>query len=143
MAGSFSYKQSTNCGVIKYVLSRCFTCAYNFLKLSMMQNICANKQDLHQSTAASTWWRGPRPHLGWVKMVVGLPKGPSYPGHSPSIFCYAAPLIDHRRAAHSFLKIGGLFSLFSRPSLALLRLHILLLLLMSGNVHPNPSPIFP
>ena len=42
-------------------------------------------------------------------------------------------------------KIGRLFSLFllSCLTLALLRLLILLLLLMSGNVHPNPGPIFP
>ena len=38
---------------------------------------------LHQSTAASTWWCGPRPRLGWVEMAVGFPEGPSYPGHSP------------------------------------------------------------
>ena len=50
-----------------------------------------------------------------------------------------------RRAAHSIYKIGCLFSLFplSCPTLALLRLLILLLLLMSGNVYPNPGPIFP
>ena len=55
------------------------------------------------------------------------------------------PLNDRRRAAHNFFKIGRLFSLFLFicPSLALLRLLILLLLLMSGNVHPNPCPIFP
>ena len=29
--------------------------------------------------------------LGWVEMAVGLPEGPSYPGHSSSIFPYAAP----------------------------------------------------
>ena len=48
-------------------------------------------QLLHQSTAASTWWCGPRPRLGWVEMAVGLPEGSSYPGHSPSFFRYAAP----------------------------------------------------
>ena len=55
------------------------------------------------------------------------------------------PLNDRRRAAHNFFKIGRLFSLFlfSCPSLALLCLLILLLLLMSGNLHPNPGPIFP
>ena len=42
----------------------------------------------------------------------------------------------------SFLKIGRLSSSFSYLSLASLRLLILLLLLMSGNVHPNPGPIF-
>ena len=78
-------------------------------------------------------------------MAVGLPEGPSHPGHSPSFFRYAAPLNDRRRAAHSIFKIGRLFShfFFSCPSLAFLRLLILLLLLMSGNVHPNPGPIFP
>ena len=97
---------------------------------------------LHQSTAASTWWCGPRPRLGWVEMAVGLPEGPSYPGHSPFVFLLCCPMNDRKRAAHSFFKIGRLFSLFpfSCLSLALLRL---LLLLMSGNVHPNPGPIFP
>ena len=78
-------------------------------------------------------------------MAVGLPEGPSYPGHSPFIFSLCCPLNDRRRAAHSIFKIGRLFLLFllSCPTLALLRLLILLLLLMSGNVHPNPGPIFP
>ena len=61
----------------------------------------------------------------------------------PFIFSLCCRLNDRRRAAHSFFKIGRLFFLFSCPSLALLRLLILLLLLMSGNVHPNPGPIFP
>ena len=65
---------------------------------------------LHHSTAASTWWCGPRPRLGWVKMTVGLPEGPSYPGHSPFIFSLCCSLNDRRRAAHSFFKIGRLFS---------------------------------
>ena len=61
----------------------------------------------------------------------------------PFIFLLCCPLNDRRRAAHSIFKIGRLFSLFlSCPTLALLRLLILLLLLMSGNVHPNPGPIF-
>ena len=78
-------------------------------------------------------------------MAVGLPEGPSYPRHSPFIFSLCCPLNDRRRAAHSIYKIGRLFSLFllSCPTLALHRLLILLLLLMSGNVHPNPGPIFP
>ena len=78
-------------------------------------------------------------------MAVGLPEGPSYPGHSPFIFSLSCSLNDRRRAAHSIFKIGRLFSLFllSCLTLALLRLLILLLLLMSGSVHPNPGPIFP
>ena len=77
-------------------------------------------------------------------MAVGLPEGPSYPGHSPLIFSLCCPLNDRRRAAHSIFKIGRLFSLFllSCLTLALLRL-LILLLMMSGNVHPNPGPIFP
>ena len=63
----------------------------------------------------------------------------------PYIFSLCCPLNDRRRAAHSIFKIGCLSSLFplSCPTLALLCLLILLLLLMSGNVHPNPGPIFP
>ena len=61
------------------------------------------------------------------------------------IFLLCCPLNDRRRAAHCFFKIGRLFSLFlfSCPSLALLCLLIFLLLVMSGNVHPNSGPIFP
>ena len=118
--------------------TNCMTCVKTRLNHATIQV-------LHQSTAASTWWCGPRPRLGWVEMAVGLPESPSYPGHSPFIFSLCCPLNDRRRAAHSIFKIGRLFLLFllSCPTLALLRLLILLLLLMSGNVHPNPGPIFP
>ena len=72
-------------------------------------------------------------------------RGSQLPLTLPFIFLLCCPLNDGRRAARSFFKIGRLFSLFlfSCPSLALLCLLILLLLLMSGNVHPNPGPIFP
>ena len=66
-------------------------------------------------------------------MAVGLPEDPSYPGHSRIIFSLCRALNDCRKAAHSFLKIGHLFAL-ARPRL--------FLLLMSGNVHLNPGPIF-
>ena len=94
----------------------------------------ASKNELHQSTAASTWWCGPRPHWDWVKMTVGLPEGPSCPGHSPytNHFLLCSPLNDRRRAARSLFKIG-------LSSLACLL--ILLLLLKSGNVHPNPCVV--
>ena len=101
---------------------------------------------LHQSTALRPNPNrcGPRPCLGRVEMAVGLPKGPRYPGISLH-FLLCFPLNDRRRAAHNFLKIGRLFSfsLFFYPSLGRLRLLILLLLLMSDNVHPNPGPVFP
>ena len=72
-------------------------------------------------------------------------RGSQLPQALPFIFSLCCPLNDRSRAAHSFFKIGCLFSLFlfSCPSLALLRLLILLLLLMSSNVYPNPGPIFP
>ena len=72
-------------------------------------------------------------------------RGSQLPRALPFIFSLCCPLNDRRRAAHSFFKIGRVFSLFlfSCPSLACLRLVILLLLLMSSNVHPNPGPIFP
>ena len=82
-------------------------------------------------------------------MLYWLAKGSSYIVlllfSLPFIFSLCCPLNDRRRATHSFLKIGRLFSLFLFycRSLALLRLLILLLLLMCSNVHPNPGPIFP
>ena len=72
-------------------------------------------------------------------------RGSQLPRALPFIFSLCFSLNDRRRAAHSIYKIGRLFSLFlfSCPTLALLCLLILLFLLMSGNVHPNPGPIFP
>ena len=74
-------------------------------------------------------------------------QGSQLPRTLPFIFSLCCSLNDCRRAAHSLFKIGRLFSLFlfffSCPSPALLRLLILLLLLISGNVYPNPGPIFP
>ena len=72
-------------------------------------------------------------------------RGSQLPQALPFIFSLCCPLNDRRRAAHSIYKIGRLFSLFlfSCPTLALLRLLNLLHLLMSGNVHPKPGPIFP
>ena len=58
------------------------------------------------------------------------------------IFLLCCSLNDRSRAAHSFFKIGRLFSLFLFSFLALL-CPLNLLLLMSGNIHPNPGPIFP
>ena len=72
-------------------------------------------------------------------------RGSQLPRALHFIFSLCCPLNNRRRAAHSFLKIGRLLSLslFSCLSLARLRLLIFLLLLMSGNVHPNLGPIFP
>ena len=88
--------------------------------------------------------RSPAP-FGLGRNCCCLSRGFQLPRALPFIFSLCCPLNDRRRSAHSFFKIGRLFSLFlfSCPFLALLRLLILLLLLMSGNVHPNPGPIFP
>ena len=61
----------------------------------------------------------------------------------PFIFSLCCLLNDRSRAAQIFFKIGCLFSIFSCLYLARLRPLNLLLLLMSGNVHSNPGPIFP
>ena len=74
-------------------------------------------------------------------MAVGLSKVPSYPGHplTQTIFSLCSPLNDCRRIARSLFKID-LSSLFSCFSFA--RPLILLLLLISGNVHTDPCPVF-
>ena len=86
---------------------------------------------------------GAVPDPVWVgsKWLLAFPRVPVTLG-TPLHFFAILPLNDRRRAAHSIYKISHLLSLFlfSCPTLALLRL---ILPLMSGNVHPNPSPIFP
>ena len=68
-------------------------------------------------------------------------RGSHLPWALPYIFSLCCLLNDRRRAAHSIYKIGRLFHFFFSP--APLRLLILLLLLMSGKIHPYPGPIFP
>ena len=69
-------------------------------------------------------------------------QGSQLPRALPFIFSPCCPLSNRRRAARSFFKIGRQSSVFSCSSLSCLLLLIFLLLLMSGNVHPNPGPIF-
>ena len=99
---------------------------------------CTNQQPPHRGGAVP----GP---VGLGRNGCWPSRGSQLPWALPFIFSLCCPLNDRTRAAHSSFKIGRLFSLFlfSCPSLALLRLLILLLLLMSGNVHPNPGPVFP
>ena len=101
----------------------------------------ASKIELHQSTAASTWCCDPRPVWVGSKWLLAFPRVPVTLGTplTQTIFSPCSPLNDRRRVARSLFKIG-LPSLFSCLSLAC---HlILLLLLMNGNVHPNPCPVF-
>ena len=65
-------------------------------------------------------------------------RGSQLPRALPFTLSLCCPLNDRRRAAHSSLKSVAYF--FFSP--ARLRLLILLFLLMSGNVRPNPGPIF-
>ena len=100
---------------------------------------CTNQQPPQRGGAV--------PDPVWVgsKWLLAFPRVPVTPG-TPLHFFAMLTLNDRRRAAHSIYKIGRLFSLFlfSCPTLAFLRLLILLLLLlMSGNVYPNSGPIFP
>ena len=89
-----------------------------------MQIYQSRRNKLHQSTATSTWWCGPPTRLGWVKMAVELPEGPSYPGHSPSFSRYAAPWMaaegQHTASLKSVACFLFLFFLpFSCPSSSL------------------------
>ena len=70
-----------------------------------------------------------------------LSRGSQLPQALPSLKLFFAvlPLNDRRRAAHSFFEIGRVSSF----CLSLARLRLLILLLMSGNVHPNPDPVIP
>ena len=97
--------------------------------------ICTNQQPPQRGGAVpGPVWVGSKWLLAFLRVSV-----------FPYIFLLCCPLNDRSRAAHSIYKIGRLFSLFhlSCPTLALLHLLTLLLLLMSGNVHPNLNPIFP
>ena len=58
-----------------------------------------------------------------------LSRGSQLPRALLFIFSLSCPLNDRRTETRSFVKIGRLLSLF--------------LFLMSGNVHPNPGPMFP
>ena len=75
--------------------------------------------------------------------MLAFPRVPVTPGTplTQTIFLPSSPLNDRRRAAHSFFKTSRLSSPFSCLSLA--RFLILLLLLISGNVYPSPSSVFP
>ena len=99
---------------------------------------------LHQSTSASTCGAIPNPVWVGSKWLLAFPRVPVTPGTllAQTIFLPCCPLNDRRRAARSFFKIGRLSSPFSFHYLARPGLLILLPLLISGNVRPNPGSIF-
>ena len=100
--------------------------------------LCTNQQPPQRGGAV--------PDPVWVgsKWLFDFPRVPVIPG-TPLRFLAMLPPERRNRATHSFFKISRLFSLslLSCPTLARLRLLIPLLLLMSGNVHPNPGSTFP
>ena len=71
-----------------FLIYETFTESLIFLRKAL-QNIIHDHTLLHQQPPPR---RGavPDPVLGRFEMAVGLPEGPSYPGHSPSFFRYAA-----------------------------------------------------
>ena len=88
-------------------------------------------------------WCGPRPRFELGPNSCWPSQRPQLPRTLPLHFLPCCPLNDCRMAAHSFLEIGCLSSLFFYLFHARLRLVILFLLLMSSSVYPNPGPIFP
>ena len=94
------------------------------------------------------WTNQQPPQLGgavsdpvWVgsKWLLAFPRVPVIPGTRFAQIIFS----PCRGAARSFFEIGRLSSLFSYLSLSRLRLLILLLILMSGNIPANPGPVFP
>ena len=108
----------------------------SYCKLSVP--ICTNQQPPQRG--------GVVPDPVWVgsKWLLAFPKVPVTPG-TPLHFFAMLPLERPQKGSTQHLQNRSpVFPLpFSCPTLALFRLLILLLLLMSGNVHPNPGPILP
>ena len=101
---------------------------------------------LLQFSATSGWccnpwtqWAGPK----WRLISVRVPDTMSFPHTKHFLQC--CPSINSRRVASTLFKIDGqsflFFALLIR-SLSFSRFLILFSFLISGNVHPNPEPIF-
>ena len=88
---------------------------------------------VHQSPATSTWWCSPLPNGDGPKWQDRSPEGldRNSPPLSRTVFSLGRPLTGHNWAAPLLLTDRTPFR----------RLLILALLLISGNVHPNPGPI--
>ena len=107
----------------------------SFTRLSRRSTLhCTNQQPPHRGGAV--------PDPVWVgsKWLLAFPRVPVTPGTLHSFFRYATPRTTAVRQHTASLKSVACFHFLFSP--ALLRL-LILLLLMSSNVHPNPGPIFP
>ena len=147
------HKDTTSSFEESYSCVYCHFCCFPLQYKSIIFGVsCVNRKQslkrsqatndaLHQSRAASTWWCGPRIRLGWVEMAVGLPEGPSYSRAPPSHKPFFAVLPPERPQKGSTQLFKNRLPVFSCLSLAHLRL--LIVFLMSGNVQPNPGPVFP
>ena len=85
----------------------------------------------------------PDPVWVWSKWLLAFPKVPFTPGHCPRtnhIFAVLPPERMQQGSMQLLQNRSPVFSLlpFSCPSSS----SFLLLLLMSGNVHPKPGPVF-
>ena len=105
----------------------------SFAKPCDFCNFCTNQlPPQHRGAVSDPIWVG-------SKRLLAFPRVPVTQGilSIQTIFSPCYPLNDCRRALRSLFEIGRLFSL------SFAHLLILLLLLMSGNIHSNLGPSFP
>ena len=109
-----------------------------FFSLTKKRSFCTNQQPPQRGGAV--------PDHVWVgsKWLLAFPRVPVTHG-TPLHFFALLPPEQPQEGSTQHLQNRSPVCTFSSllPYSCLLRLLILLLLLMSGNVHPNPGPIFP
>ena len=99
---------------------------------------CTNQQPPQRGGAV--------PNPVWVgsKWLLAFRRVPVTPGTTLHFFAMLPPERPQKGSTQHLQNWSPVFTFFfSCPTLSLLRLLILILLLMSGNVHLNPGPIFP
>ena len=129
----------SKCSMMQILMLSGKSIPFIFRRLSNKRNFCTNQQPPQRGGAVpDPVWFGSKYLLAFLRVPVT-----SDTPFVQIIFSPSYPLNNRRRAAHSFFKIGHLSSPFSCLFPSRLRLFILFLLLMSGDVHPNPGPIFP
>ena len=133
-----------------------------FCKLQQTPRIVRNLTTLHQRQATSTWWCGPLPCIGEGRNGLSIPRGfhprAFLPWTTLLIFYPRCPMRGHiwtallnpidRTPISSTFFLTTSSNPFFHPKLLLYLSHsplslILMLLLISGDIHPNPGPIDP